>query len=455
MPMFNNEDALRALPEFRLLDDHIQSIVLRMLKDDRLNNYGSLKRPPNAWLIFRSDMLTANSEMSSISQAEVTTRCKAHWLMATPQERMELQARAQQANDELIQYFPDYTYKPMSKGEKERWKELGMHQKKQFWLSSAVRIAERIAYPGNEWGGFLTLKNWMDDHTPATQPTTLHETLAAIHPPETGNTLESILPPPPPIAARSQQIHVHESPAESQEKEPARTRRQVAQKIPPPGPLKDVLVHIGPQASNTQRRRLVLSMFQLKDKLVWVSEEVDDDVPDDIFEYLSKIINPDETAPNQLVLHDYADPWIPEATDKYGEIFCPEIGSVSEYHEYMSAYYFAQENSLDFIWPPPPQSPPSPHASLIESTAPLVQTSGFYLGPQCSNPLGNDFDMEASPPDMPEPVPGTNFISELESGSVPTPEDDLGWGQSVSFNNDQVALEGHKLDFESLINNHF
>ncbi|KAG8682564.1 hypothetical protein FRC11_014700 [Ceratobasidium sp. 423] len=172
MPTFNNEASLRAFPGFQILDDRIQSIVLQMLKDDRLNSYGGLKRPPNAWLIFRSDTLAANPEMGSMSQAEVTVRCKSRWAVATPEERMELQARAREADDALLQFFPDYSYKPMSAREKERWKELGAYQRKDFWLSSAVRIAERIANPSKQWDGFLTLEKWAENHTPAGSPST-------------------------------------------------------------------------------------------------------------------------------------------------------------------------------------------------------------------------------------------------------------------------------------------
>ncbi|KAH7335998.1 hypothetical protein B0J17DRAFT_60990 [Rhizoctonia solani] len=179
MPTFNHEASLRAFSKFQILDDHIQSIILQMLKDDRFNSYGSLKRPPNAWLIFRSDMLATNPEMSTMSQAEVTVRCKSRWAVATLQERMELQARARRASDELLQYFPDYSYKPMSKAEKERWKGLGAHQRKDFWLSSAVRIAERIANPSEPWDGFLTLEKWSEDTPAGSLGTSNNPSLAA------------------------------------------------------------------------------------------------------------------------------------------------------------------------------------------------------------------------------------------------------------------------------------
>ncbi|KAL5631930.1 hypothetical protein ACGC1H_000079 [Rhizoctonia solani] len=292
MPAFGNEVSLRAFPKFQLLDDHIQSIVLRMLKDDRLNSYGGLKRPPNAWLIFRSDMLAADAEMGSMSQAEVTVRCKSRWAVATLQERMELQARARRANDELLQYFPDYAYKPMSTGEKARWKELGTHLRKDFWLSSAVRIAERIAYPGKEWDGFLTLEKWVETHATVGPHSASHEKVSAgldfVQSPETGRASGSTSPSPTHITARSQrscskagsdsigapksgtdplsaissrfhpynrQSSTHGSPADSRGKNQARIQRKAAKKIWPPGLLRNVLVRSGLQASSTQRRR--------------------------------------------------------------------------------------------------------------------------------------------------------------------------------------------------------
>ncbi|KDN38495.1 hypothetical protein RSAG8_09480, partial [Rhizoctonia solani AG-8 WAC10335] len=480
MPTFNNEASLRAFPGFQLLSDHIQSIVLQMLKDDRLNSYGSLKRPPNAWLIFRSDMLASSPEMSSIPQAQVTVQCKSRWAVATLQERVELQARSRRANDELLQYFPDYSYKPMSTGEKKRWKELGAYQRKDFWLSSALRIAERIANPGKPWDGFLTLEKWAKGHAPAGSLDTSNNTSLVVdfvQPPEPGRASQSTSPPPARIASRSQQIcmyainsrtyqainlavtpsgapntatdplsttasrfhpygkkaRTHGSPAESREKEQAGIRRKAAKKTLPPG-----------------------------NKMVWVSEEVDDDVPDDVFKHLSSSMSPDEASPDHLVLGDYTDPWTPGAMDEHGEQFYPEIGSISEYHEYMSAYYFAQENSLNFIWPPPPRSPSpslspsSPHESLVDSTIPLVQVAE-RIPPdfQSSNSLeGSDFSTETPPPEMCEPVPGTDLISDSDSDSesVTTPEEELDWGESVSFDGmedlDHEGLEGFEFDFE-------
>ncbi|CAE6417178.1 unnamed protein product [Rhizoctonia solani] len=507
MTVFGNEVSLRAFPKFQLLGDHIQSIVLRMLKDARLNSYGGLKRPPNAWLIFRSDMLAANAEMSSMSQAEVTIRCKSRWAVATLQERIELQARARRANDELLQYFPDYSYKPMSTGEKARWKELGTHLRKDFWLSSATRIAERIAYPDKEWDGFLTLEKWVETHTTIGSPGVSHKKVPAglglVQSPETGRASGSTSPSQTHIIARSQRIRskagsdsigalesgtdplgaissrfhpynrksTHGSSADGRGKDQPRIRRKATTETWPPGLLRNVLVRIGSQASSTQRRRLVLSMFQLMDKLVWVSEEVDDAVPGDISQHLSSSMSPDETSPDHLVLHDYTDPWIPEAMDNQGELFQPEIESISEYYEYMSAYYIAQENSMDFIWPPhplslsPSLSPPSPHEPLIESSVSMEQaTKRIPSNIRSSNPSEDshlDFRADMSPPGMCESVPSTNLMSDSDSDSesVTTPEEDIGWDESVSFDSmeefNHEGLEGFEFDFEQSTDTHF
>ncbi|CAE7175829.1 unnamed protein product [Rhizoctonia solani] len=476
MPTINNEASLRAFPKFQLLGDHIKSIVIQMLKDDRLNNYGGLKRPPNAWLIFRST-LAATSEMRSLSQAEITSRCKARWVSTTPEERMVPQARARRANHDLLQYFPDYSYKPMSAGEKERWKALGAYQRKEFWLSSAVRIAERIAHPNQPWGGFLTLEKWAKDQAPVGSIGTSHNALSAglglVHPPEARRTSQSIPPPPTRLASRSERIcntprngstrapspsanqlgvtstrfhpysrgsTIYGSPTKSSESNQAPIRSQVFKKTLPPDPLRGVLVHIGPQAHRTQRRQLVMSMFQLKDKIVWVSEEVDDDVPDDIFKHLSSSMSPDEASPDHLVLHDYTDPWIPQAMDEYGELFSPEIRTVSEYHEYMSSHHFSQENSLDFVWPPPSRS------SSTSLSAPL------YPSPVGSNILEDpalDFSTEISPPAASEP--GTNLSSDSDSDSIKTPEECLGWDEPIFFGNtEDFDYEGlESFEFES------
>ncbi|KAJ1305766.1 hypothetical protein OPQ81_010496 [Rhizoctonia solani] len=497
MPTFNNEASLRAFPKFQSLSDRIQSIILQMLKDDRLNCYGGLKRPPNAWLIFRSDILTANPEMNSMSQMEVTARCRSRWAVATLQERMDAQARARRASDELLEYFPDYCYKPMSTGDRKRWKELGACQRRNFWLASAVRIAERIANPTKQWDGFLTLEKWEENHA-TTSPADISDNpsltgLDSVHSPDMGRTIESASPPPTHLAPRLQRLRnkpnsscvgapnstadvlntpsskfhsysrkssIHEPSLESHEKEEVQIQRKAAEAALPPGPLRDVLVYIGPQGANTRRRRLILSMFQLKNKMIWVSEEADDDILDDVFEEFSSTMSPDKTSPNHIVLPDYSDPWIPEAMDENGESFCPEIRSVSEYHDYMTAYYLAGGNSSDFIWRQPPH-PPSPTLSpptLPESptppTIPSVQAIEFI--PKAlhvsSLTVGQslDFSSETSHPEMCESLLSTNHISDSDSESIKTPED-IGWDESIpndTLEDFRYGLEGFEFNFE-------
>ncbi|CAE6470266.1 unnamed protein product [Rhizoctonia solani] len=460
MPTFNNEASLRAFPQFQILDHRIQSIILQMLKDDRLNNYGGIKRPPNAWMLFRSDMLAVHPEMSSMSQADVTVRCKTHWAVASLQERAELQARARQANDQLFQYFPDYSYKPMSTEVKLRWKKLNITQRKEFWIASAAHIAEKIANPSKPWGGFLTLNKWADEYYPTVSRRTLSQKLGAVTaPPVTGSTSKRAYPtsrPPPqpqrtckpdggPFVASSSKLHttssrfhpyskqtkVQGSSTKRDAKEQTRTQHGDIRKVLPPGPLKNVLVPIDPR-SNSQRKRLVLSMFQLKGKMVWVSELIDDQVPDDVLRQLSDSTGPNETSPDHLVLRDYTDPWVPEAMNEYGESFYPDIRSISEYYEYMEAYYSSREHDSEFIWPPPARSPPSlsrhsPSGFRAPPTLFLRQdTELFSSNPRDSSlPGGNptlDFGAEISPPE----IPGTNLISGSHSDSVATPED-LGW----------------------------
>jgi hypothetical protein len=48
----------------------------------------------------------------------------------------------------------------MSKENRAKWKRLDVHQRKEFWISSAAHIAEQIANPSKQWNGFLTLDKW-------------------------------------------------------------------------------------------------------------------------------------------------------------------------------------------------------------------------------------------------------------------------------------------------------
>lgn len=154
---------LEVYAPYQQLDDAVKSKLLLLAKADRLNEFGRLKRAPNVWLVFRSNVL-AHSQDKSKPQSQVTIESKAKWAKTGKQAQAEYKDLAKEKLRELLELFPDYQYLPMKAGEKERWRALGVERRKEFWFTSAVRIAKRMANPEGHWPGFLLFEDWEKDN---------------------------------------------------------------------------------------------------------------------------------------------------------------------------------------------------------------------------------------------------------------------------------------------------
>jgi hypothetical protein len=161
---FISESALRSFPPFQALDQNIQAVLLKIR--ERLNKYGGFKRPPNIWLIFRSDEI-ALVEDKTIRQSELSVQCKTRYENTTAAQREELKARADAKASDLTSLFPNYNYRPLPREEAKQWKSLGKNQRKTFWLAAAVRIAERILNPDSTWSGPLAFSSWFRKNLPS------------------------------------------------------------------------------------------------------------------------------------------------------------------------------------------------------------------------------------------------------------------------------------------------
>jgi hypothetical protein len=157
------ESTLLKFPPFQALAQDIQTTLLQLVKEQRLNTYGGFKRTPNAWLIFRSNALALIGD-KNIHQSEVSVQSKASWDNATTEQRAEMKARADAKAADLTKLFPDYHYRPFTHEETAQWKKLGIALRRTFWLASAVRIAKRIVDPDVEWEGFLSLSSWLREN---------------------------------------------------------------------------------------------------------------------------------------------------------------------------------------------------------------------------------------------------------------------------------------------------
>ncbi|KAG8738538.1 hypothetical protein FRC10_006742 [Ceratobasidium sp. 414] len=423
-----NTQSLSAFPPFQELPPKIRDLLHNLVEQDRLNGFGGFKRPPNVWLIFRSDVF-ASTDDKNINQSELTTKCKAAWEQTTSEQRSQLKKRAGAKNAELLELFPDYQYRPMSSEEKDKWSCMNSTMRKSYWLAAAVRIVERIVDPHGEWEGLLSLNQWAQTHGDSEHLDTRALNLSALEEvtrahsdglgfcstPQARSTrnLQRVAAEPtprpevsPPVlkgiapincALQSQGsafdaltgiISARNQSFKSQTSDQTPNRR--SDRLNPPEWLEDFLVPLGAPGNGRKRRRPVLCKFQEEDRTIWVEEEVDDDVPQHFFDMLSQGALA-RISTKALFLRDYANPWMPEALDEDQEPYLPIIRDISEYRQYIAAYNECLALGIPFIWVEEPTpnaspsgstnqdicSPPATTPNLVTDDSPASQLSVF------------------------------------------------------------------------------
>ncbi|KAG8739499.1 hypothetical protein FRC10_005562 [Ceratobasidium sp. 414] len=394
-----NTQSLSAFPSFQELPPKIRDLLYKLVEEDRLNDFGCFKRSPNLWLIFRSDMC-ASTDDKNVNQSELTTKFGAVWREVTSEQRSQLKQRADAKSAELLKLFPDYQYHPMSSEEKDKWSCMSSIMRKSFWLAAAVRIVERILNPHGEWEGFLSLDQWAQTRGGSEHPDTRPLNLSALKEP-------TYAPTNAPVGVRSAgpssyathqtrstspAIHVASAIKKSAtrgcgtDSQPGSLTFDTLTEIisgvrnKPSKPqtsnqtsahhssnrlpewLRDFLVPLGAPGDDGKRRRLVLCKFQEQNRTIWVEEEVDDDVPQHIFSMLSQGALA-RISTRDLVLRDYANPWMPEALDEDQEPYLPVIRDISEYRQYIAAYNKSLELKIPFTWVEEPTSMPTASSS--------------------------------------------------------------------------------------------
>ncbi|KAG7090847.1 hypothetical protein E1B28_009929 [Marasmius oreades] len=92
---------------------------------------GKVKRPPNAWILFRSDIARAlaqeeelHPELPRRTQAQISKEISYLWSILDPERKAEYERRAEAKKHEHTMLYPDYRFQPMKKEEKERQKQL-------------------------------------------------------------------------------------------------------------------------------------------------------------------------------------------------------------------------------------------------------------------------------------------------------------------------------------------
>ncbi|KAK0225706.1 hypothetical protein IW262DRAFT_1491296 [Armillaria fumosa] len=82
-------------------------------------------RPPNAWILFRSDMVRVMPKPASggAQQSVVSKAISKLWAEADPAIKHEYERRAEIRKQEHAEMYPDYRFQPVKKEDKERLKE--------------------------------------------------------------------------------------------------------------------------------------------------------------------------------------------------------------------------------------------------------------------------------------------------------------------------------------------
>ncbi len=82
-------------------------------------------RPPNAWILFRSDMVRVMPKPATgaAQQSVVSKAISKLWAEADPAIKHEYERRAEIRKQEHAEMYPDYRFQPVKKEDKERQKE--------------------------------------------------------------------------------------------------------------------------------------------------------------------------------------------------------------------------------------------------------------------------------------------------------------------------------------------
>jgi hypothetical protein len=80
-------------------------------------------RPPNAWIIFRSEMMRTLPKVPGQSQADVSRIISKIWKEASDETRHLFEQRADAVKTEHQRMYPGYRFQPVKKEEKERRRE--------------------------------------------------------------------------------------------------------------------------------------------------------------------------------------------------------------------------------------------------------------------------------------------------------------------------------------------
>ncbi|KZV61439.1 high mobility group box, partial [Peniophora sp. CONT] len=82
-------------------------------------------RPPNAWIIYRTDKLKELKELAKPQpgqpkekQADLSTKISLMWRNETEEVKKEYERRAERAKAEHARLYPDYKFEPKKKADK-------------------------------------------------------------------------------------------------------------------------------------------------------------------------------------------------------------------------------------------------------------------------------------------------------------------------------------------------
>ncbi|KAG9126571.1 hypothetical protein FRC07_002944 [Ceratobasidium sp. 392] len=275
--MFSDK-SLSAFPEFQALPVGLQAMILKLVRESRLNDHGCFKRPSNVWLLFRSDMF-ASFDDKTINQGDFSSSCQDAWNKMTDDQRANLQARADAEKTKLLELFPDYEYRPMTPDDKKIWSSMSVATKRSFWLAAVARIAERMMNPNGRWDGVLKLSGWIRDNMESSALTTSKRNATR------GYGSDSTQP-------KASSSHTRAPHPYRQARDLASTRTPTQDrsgKLPKEFAqlAKSFLVRLKNKKESQKRRRPVLALFQPVDMCLYVEEELDEDIPDHVYNSLT------------------------------------------------------------------------------------------------------------------------------------------------------------------------
>jgi hypothetical protein len=125
------------------------------------NHKAHIPRPPNSWILYRTDTLRtlSISPSSRRKQSSISQEISEMWKSAPPELRAEYQEKAERAKEEHKRKYPDYAYRPRSKKTKEREREERKERRKERISGSVVHGNAAIQYEGVMGGvvGYIPL----------------------------------------------------------------------------------------------------------------------------------------------------------------------------------------------------------------------------------------------------------------------------------------------------------